>query len=258
MLIEHWNGNAWSVMTNPTVTGNPQTDLRGVACILSMRFFFVGSIVLNPLAHPVGRHTVEAKVLAGCAPAPLPGGVERGDLPQPDELFRSGRTRRQFSSPIRTLIMRWSGDNWSVMGTPIELAGETLNVFGAISCPTITTCFAVGHTDTKTLVERWTSGTAWTRWPAPMAPVIPARWLGFVLTSTTSCIAVGWSTSATAAVLPHRDLEWHELRGHTKSRSDGCCLLATRRRVLRFERLLLRSGHAQTARNEYTLIERLA
>jgi hypothetical protein len=100
------------------------------------------------------------------------------------------------------LAVRWNGRGWSrqVMAAP---AGSVTALVGGISCPSGSSCIAVGGftsgdrpTRYVPLVERW-NGTAWSveRVPAPTGVGLSSRLTGVSCTSPTACTAVGESAS---------------------------------------------------------------
>ena len=100
------------------------------------------------------------------------------------------------------LAVRWNGRGWSreVMADP---AGSVTALVGGISCPSGSSCIAVGGftsgdhpTRYVPLVERW-NGTAWSveRVPAPTGVGLSSRLTGVSCTSPTACTAVGESAS---------------------------------------------------------------
>ncbi len=100
------------------------------------------------------------------------------------------------------LAVRWNGRGWSreVMADP---TGSVTALVGGISCPSGSSCIAVGGftsgdhpTRYVPLVERW-NGTAWSveRVPAPTGVQLSSRLTGVSCTSPTACTAVGESAS---------------------------------------------------------------
>jgi hypothetical protein len=96
-----------------------------------------------------------------------------------------------------TLAERWNGSHWSIESTPSP------GVYGpqlfAVSCPTSTSCTAVGSYQAvvsgpqQTLVEHW-NGTAWSVQTSPNVSGSTFNLLtGVACTSASSCIAVGYS-----------------------------------------------------------------
>ena len=86
---------------------------------------------------------------------------------------------------------------WEIEPSP-EVAGATQSDLGAVSCPTLTTCIAVGSETnvsftSSTLAEEWT-GTNWTIEPTPDAGSPDTQYQDLAAVSCTSpiaCTAVG-------------------------------------------------------------------
>ena len=98
--------------------------------------------------------------------------------------------------------VRWNGRRWSraVMAEPV---GSITVLVGGISCPSASSCVAVGGFTSgdspsryAPLVERW-NGTVWSleRVPAPAGVRLSSRLTGVSCTSPTACTAVGESAS---------------------------------------------------------------
>jgi hypothetical protein len=88
----------------------------------------------------------------------------------------------------------WDGSHWSAV-TPKRVAGQT-QLLDAVSCPTSTTCIAVGGTEPAEgfppaytpLAERW-DGTGWSRLPVPSG--VSGTWTSVSCVSATHCVALG-------------------------------------------------------------------
>jgi hypothetical protein len=100
------------------------------------------------------------------------------------------------------LAVRWDGRGWSREVMPAPAGSETLLV-GGISCPSGSSCVAVGGFTAEDhparyvpLVERW-SGTMWSvePVPAPAGNGLSSRLTSVSCTSPTACTAVGASAS---------------------------------------------------------------
>jgi hypothetical protein len=97
----------------------------------------------------------------------------------------------------QTLAERWDGTRWSVQPTPNP--DFVLNDLMAVSCPSATSCTAVGwyvnhdHGHDFTVAEQW-DGTTWKMQPTPNFPGSQVDVLqGVSCTSTTACTAVGYA-----------------------------------------------------------------
>lgn len=101
------------------------------------------------------------------------------------------------SDVATTLAERWNGSAWSTQATP-NPTGAVDSSLATVACTSSTVCTAVGHSfDSanveRTLNERW-NGSAWTVQSTPNPAGANASTLVSVAcTSSTFCIAVGWS-----------------------------------------------------------------
>ena len=75
-----------------------------------------------------------------------------------NELLRRRQLLRRLGD--KTLVERWNGTSWSIVTSP-NPSGATFAVLSGVSCPSTTSCYAVGESALdKTLVEHW-NGTSW-------------------------------------------------------------------------------------------------
>ncbi len=104
---------------------------------------------------------------------------------------------------LSTLAERWDGTNWVVQPTP-DPAGAIHSFLISVSCPAAKSCIAVGFFTNGSgnqtpFAEHW-NGTNWVVKNTPSPPLDPATQLNSVsCTSSTSCEAVGTSTTGTWA-----------------------------------------------------------
>ena len=93
----------------------------------------------------------------------------------------------------KTLVERWNGTSWSIVASP-NPSGATDAALSGVSCPSTSSCYAVGYysttSATKTLVERW-NGTSWSIVASPNPSDSTAELDGVACPSATSCYAVG-------------------------------------------------------------------
>lgn len=90
-----------------------------------------------------------------------------------------------------TLAERWNGTKWSLQSTP-NPTEASLNALAAVSCPSSTSCTAVGYTNSGTLTplaESW-NGTEWSIRKLPTSEVAEEL-LGVSCSASNACIAVG-------------------------------------------------------------------
>ena len=95
----------------------------------------------------------------------------------------------------KSLVERWNGTTWTRVTNP-NPAGASFTILNGVSCPTTTSCFAVGSsTDSSSannsLAELW-NGTTWSTIPSPNpAGGTETSFNGASCPTTTSCFAVG-------------------------------------------------------------------
>jgi hypothetical protein len=93
----------------------------------------------------------------------------------------------QGSAP---LAERWNGTSWTAHRLPVP-PGTTTGVLASVSCPTATTCVAVGFQRVFTpLAETW-NGTKWSAVVPPIPSSAQDDLTAVSCLSATSCIAVG-------------------------------------------------------------------
>ena len=123
-----------------------------------------------------------------------------------------GNSRFHGSS---TLVEHWNGNHWAIVASP-NPTGSDENVLHAVSCPSTTSCSAVGFGSTKGLVEHW-NGHTWSIVTRPNPTGSDNWYLAHVsCATTTSCFAVGSYWSGEVGKSPEKTLAEH-WNGHTWS-----------------------------------------
>jgi hypothetical protein len=182
----------WAVVTSPSPPAPTAGTFAAVACPTASRCFAVGG--------DFGRYSqLESWNGAAWSLAafPKPAGTTASNLtgiacPAAASCFAVG-TAQAGSGPNKTLVEQWNGTSWSLDASP-NPAGA-LNILTAVTCPTATSCFAVGQNQNgstqKTLIEHW-NGTAWAVMTSPNPAGSDIKSLrGVACASATSCFAVG-------------------------------------------------------------------
>lgn len=151
-LMEHWNGQRWSIMPSPTLTG---ASMRTVSCSTAATCMAVGSYSVSgidqSLVEDWNGHTWSV------TPSPNPigsiGTVLNGvSCPTSTHCFAVGNSSYAVSrGPFRvgaaqkTLVEQWNGHTWSIVRSRNPSPGgfkET--VLNGVSCHRNASCFAVG------------------------------------------------------------------------------------------------------------------
>lgn len=97
-----------------------------------------------------------------------------------------------------------AGPAWKIQSTP-DVTGAAANFLDAVSCPSVSACFAVGNyqkspsTPDVALTERWT-GTKWELQSAPTPAKTAVILEDVSCVSASDCTAVGWAAGASATV----------------------------------------------------------
>jgi hypothetical protein len=95
-----------------------------------------------------------------------------------------------------TLVESWNGTSWSVATSPNQ--GSDDNFLSGVSCPSATSCQAVGVYDNgsvdQTLVESW-NGTSWSIAASPDQPDAANQLEAVSCAGPASCTAVGYDQS---------------------------------------------------------------
>jgi hypothetical protein len=188
-LIERWNGNAWSTMTNPR--GLSAATLSDVACPATANCFAVGSRSGKALAEFWNGHTWSLMK------APSPRGIRVRLIgiacPTRTSCVAVG-SYWPTANRQRPLAEHWNGKTWAIMTTPTLADGYI--AFSAIACPSAKSCFAVGTRltgsgNTTTLVEHW-NGTKWaTMTSANVGGSAAGSLTGIACVNGATCFAVG-------------------------------------------------------------------
>lgn len=168
-LIEHWDGNAWSVVTSPNM-GTNRNYLNNVLAISSNDVWAVGfywnssslqktltehwdgsawSIVASPNAGP-DENYLDGLSAKGSADVWAVGTYSTGSL--------------QYS----VFALHWDGTQWSVVAVPN--GPSSVNYLFGVAAISTNDVWAVGHygkgSSLQTLIEHW-DGTSWSRIKSP-------------------------------------------------------------------------------------------
>jgi hypothetical protein len=248
MLIEHWNGTTWSVMTNPDhISGSAQ--LNGVACVNATLCYAVGQDAHAVVVRFAGgkwteRSTPDAPdTLLGvsCVSASDCTAVGRHG-PPPDE-----------DTVTKTSAVHWNGTVWSETATPNPVGAHT-SLLQGVTCRNATLCFAVGLSDDHTLVERW-NGKKWFIYVSPNRAGPGNALTAVSCPAVSPCVAVGGSglaPSTKTLVETWNGANWSIMASPTPtSRAAALAGIACVSTVQ-----CVAVGSSQTPTSQFTLVER--
>jgi hypothetical protein len=160
---------AWSNEPSSGPAGSTRDELNDVSCPAPGSCIAVGSYIDSAS----GRTLASAARWSGTSWTPIlpssPAGsvavLEGVSCTSAANCIAVGSTRSEQS--IRPLIMKWNGSAWSEISPGSQLPAGRQSVLNDVSCPTATSCEAVGSSFALTGAERATlamhfDGSAWT------------------------------------------------------------------------------------------------
>jgi hypothetical protein len=214
-LVEHWNGNGWSVVSSPN-PGVHGSMLSSVDAISADNVWAVGQYARRR----AGSHVlVEHWNGSAWRQVPTPD-IRDSQLLSVSAVSRRnvwavGTATHQAGIP-RTLAMRWNGTSWSRVATPALNGAERL--LFAVSATGATDTWSVGAAVPKgdatvadTLAEHW-NGQRWHRVSTPS----PGRFLNELLGVSVVAPGNAWAVGdfANASDAPPFALVEHLTGGH--------------------------------------------
>jgi hypothetical protein len=182
-LVESWNGTTWSIAASPG-TGN----LNSVSCATAKFCIAVGSAGVVRWNGSTWSDVLSNKHLSAVSCVSASTCMAAGNL--------------KISTIVRhALVVSWHAGKWSTVPSPSRLTYS--NVLAGVSCPSATSCVAVGHyLDSKsvmqTLVESW-NGSTWSIVASPNEGTLGSSLDSISCTSASACMAVGSYTTAGSA-----------------------------------------------------------
>jgi hypothetical protein len=203
-LAEGWNGASWTIQTTVNKTGATGTSFASLACTSGTSCVAVGNYLTNaspqrPAAAGWNGTKWALQGAKGSGTRSLLSGIS---CPAPTTCLAVGS--RSSTTAMLPLAEVWNGTSWATQTVP-NPSGSTNTQLRSISCPSTTSCVAVGtFSDSTTghtlaLIETW-NGTSWTliKPPEPIG-VTYAILTGVSCPSASLCLAAGgYSTSAGA------------------------------------------------------------
>jgi len=190
-LVERWNGSFWATTPSPRPADAPFFWVPGdVSCAAANACLAVGfdqnaERTEGYAIHWNGAKWALAPPLEPRASYTTFTGVS---CPSSTTCFAIGGS----NGANQQLFERWDGTHWTKLASPHTSATK-------ISCPTTTSCYAspsVGSHYPNLDYERW-NGRAWVFIMGPSPGVRHATTNDITCASTTSCVAVGWTSGFT-------------------------------------------------------------
>lgn len=196
-LIEHWNGQAWTIVPPATPAGATQTSLSGVSCTDSANCvavgFFSSSIGVRALVERWDgtRWTVESTQHPGSDIVAELAGVS---CMTRDDCWAVGFSVASPQTRVAALVEHWNGARWGLADAPSP-EGTYLS---RVACAAANHCFAVGTKLTgpsainSPFIERW-DGRQWSVVTTPALPgAVESGLRDISCTRGRRCVAVGF------------------------------------------------------------------
>ncbi|MDQ6614959.1 MAG: hypothetical protein M3083_09470 [Actinomycetota bacterium] len=196
-------GTAWTIVPSPSPPDGSEPKLVGVSCVATTTCTAVGTFIRS------GRQKTLVEQWDGAAwtIVPSPNVADSGlgppsadsellgvSCPAVSNCTAVGDSQMNFGGTGATLVEHWDGMTWTVVPSPNTAA--PFNKLAAVSCPSVSSCTAVGDSETissaaTSLVEHW-DGMTWTIVPTSKPDVGAEDALfGVWCTEASSCTAVG-------------------------------------------------------------------
>ena len=154
-LIEHWDGNTWSIVPSPSPS-TQYNGLSGVAAVSSSDVWAVGVYLNGTLIEHWDGSTWSV------VPSPGSGNLTGVAALSSDDVWAVGYGSRY------TVIEHWDGSTWSIVPSPNGGDSNYLHGIAAVSADDI---WAVGTysnsgSASQTLISHW-DGSTWSIVPSP-------------------------------------------------------------------------------------------
>jgi hypothetical protein len=196
-LVERWNGTSWSIVASPNRGDDPEAQLNSVTCLSATSCFAVGGdSSYAMIQHWNGTNWTISGTPSGSSESQL----VQVACPSTTLCFSVGN---DVTATARvTLVEERNGTTSTLVPSPNPTGASSSRLTG-VSCPTTTSCVAVGYSGPSsaptTLVESW-NGTSWSIVTSPnRTGTGGSELLGVSCTAATSCVAVGVSGKSSAS-----------------------------------------------------------
>jgi hypothetical protein len=240
-LVEHWDGNAWSIVASPNTDGAKDNVLTDTTCASATDCWAVGYYDggnVDADGVPIYQTLIERWNGANWSIVASPNtsatqtnyllGVSCASSSQCHAVGYAFD-----STSAQTVIEQWNGTSWSLATSPTSSTTQ-FRYLNAVNCVPSSQCWAVGYSDYQhVLTERW-SGSIWSIVASPSAAGGgSANYLrGVICNSNVDCWAVGQNSVGDSYIQHWNGSSWSQFfvpftapRFH--SLDDVTCVAAT-------------------------------
>jgi hypothetical protein len=171
-LIEHWDGNQWSVVASPLAPGT-SSFLYGIVAIGANDIWAVGYIQIGFSAQqPLTLHWDGSSWSLVLSPSTAPNNQDilwSVTALATNNIWAVGYSTDAVSGQYRTLIEHWNGTAWSIVTSP-NPTGSIYNFTWGIEAVSPNDVWVMGRAYDgslyPSLIEHW-DGSAWSVTPSP-------------------------------------------------------------------------------------------
>lgn len=190
-FAERWNGSRWTLAGEFQVGAD--TFLNSVSCSSANRCTAVGGHDVKNTFFPIAERFAFGRWRRQATPGF--GALFSVSCPARSDCTAVGAQVNQPNEP--DLAMRWDGRSWKTQSAPAP-ASSTNVLLGGVSCPTVTSCEAVGSAEQTTpamvgvtVADHW-DGTSWALEPTPaLTGTLVHQFSGVSCGAKIACRAVG-------------------------------------------------------------------
>jgi hypothetical protein len=196
-LAETWNGTAWTLRSTPNVTGAIFDQLSDVACPTTSHCVAAGYTIDS-----AGNGSPLIEVWNGTTwniqPAPIPaGGVDAGltgvACPSVKMCVAVGNDGNKAGA-LLSFTDTWNGTRWTAHLLPLPKPATRGGYPVHVTCPSVTSCVAIGHWMAQHtgggFADVW-NGTRWSTQMLPNPTGTDGYPSGIACRSRTDCMTVG-------------------------------------------------------------------
>ncbi len=198
-LVSGLQSNDWSIVSSPNTSATQHNALRGVTCVSASECWAVGYYLADNAAQTLIERwdgtswTIVSSPNTSATQSNFLLGVTCASA---SECWAVGY---YYNDNVisQTLIERWDGTSWAIVGSPNTSASD-YNSLSGVTCVSASECWAVGYYFTsdnfvdQTLIERW-DGISWSIISSPNTSTTEANVvLGVTCVSASECWAAGY------------------------------------------------------------------
>ena len=168
VLVEHWNGTAWSVAASASLPSSDDTRLHAVAALSGTNIWAVGSETTSTGTQSLIEHWNGTSWSVIRSPAGEPADSELLGVAavSADDIWAVGHTTGGVGVS-GSLIENWNGSAWSVVPGPTLSDYGYLTGVAAVSSDDVWAVGRDGRHPTP-ITEQW-NGTSWTEVSQPVS-----------------------------------------------------------------------------------------